>query len=407
MSRRGFTLIELLIVIGVIGLLMAIALPAFQMMQAQGRRTQCLTNLRELGGALIQYQTQHKVFPPALINPGSFCAGGSCPDPPPARIAPVLDAAQFPAGAKNVTLNRTGWTLILPFIEQGNLYSRYNFDLASGPSSFNSGAQWPVATNGSLGSSSFCGENATVVGFRLDVFVCPSDGSPWEGTYDAFSNGPFSRSNAAPGNYVFSTGEYDERANTYGYYADPQKRLWARNLNPGTSFPPLGAFGVNGAARAPFPDGESKTILIGEALRKKEPFPASGGNPVHQELANAGGFWGAGVYRSVTAQVYPIDALEAANDPDDPRAKRYADLYQDVNPLHYQINSKGVGGKYPPPGVFSSGHGGGANFIFADGNGKFLSDSIDLRVLYKLVTVDAAEWPIWKGQRKKEFVEVP
>ncbi len=63
-ERRGFTLIELLVVIAVIALLMAILLPALNVAREQGRRTACLSNMRQVGVALMLYQTEYEYTPP-------------------------------------------------------------------------------------------------------------------------------------------------------------------------------------------------------------------------------------------------------------------------------------------------------------------------------------------------------
>lgn len=54
-GRGGFTLIELLVVIGIIAVIAAILFPVFAGIRERGRRTQCLSNERQLGMAIMQY----------------------------------------------------------------------------------------------------------------------------------------------------------------------------------------------------------------------------------------------------------------------------------------------------------------------------------------------------------------
>ena len=74
-GMRAFTLIELLVVIAVISILTAVLLPVFANVREKGRRTACMSNMRQIEMALTAY-TQDNVkgssptgnqFPPGLV----------------------------------------------------------------------------------------------------------------------------------------------------------------------------------------------------------------------------------------------------------------------------------------------------------------------------------------------------
>src|SRR5271166_3973501 len=90
--RGGLTLVELLVIVGIIGLLAAILLPAVQAARESARRASCLNNLRQLGIALQGYVAVNGVFP-AAVNGTGFSAH----------------------------------TQVLEFLEQNNLYNSINF----------------------------------------------------------------------------------------------------------------------------------------------------------------------------------------------------------------------------------------------------------------------------------------
>lgn len=62
--KRGFTLIELLVVIAIIAILAAILFPVFQKVRENARRTQCLSNEKQIGLAFSQYNQEYdEAFP--------------------------------------------------------------------------------------------------------------------------------------------------------------------------------------------------------------------------------------------------------------------------------------------------------------------------------------------------------
>jgi prepilin-type N-terminal cleavage/methylation domain-containing protein/prepilin-type processing-associated H-X9-DG protein len=131
MGRRipkAFTLVELLVVIAVIGVLLALLLPALGMAREAARRSNCGSNLRQLGVGLHTYLTSNNCFPPGYISEVRDDHDDGGP----------------------------GWSwcsMLLPFVEQQQLFKGIRHDK-------------PIAdpTNESVRMTS------------LALFVCPSDG---------------------------------------------------------------------------------------------------------------------------------------------------------------------------------------------------------------------------------------
>ena len=130
-SHAAFTLIELLVVIGVVTLLIGILLPALSKVRESSRRTQCASNLRQIGVGLHRYFNEFRSlpmrpFPLDVNNPHvlhfqhdaedvsdlmlKYCGSGSkqvlyCPDNPedrnpgnwwPFRTGSIAVTYQFP-----------------------------------------------------------------------------------------------------------------------------------------------------------------------------------------------------------------------------------------------------------------------------------------------------------------------
>jgi len=126
-TRGGFTLVELLVVIAIIGILMALVLPAVQSVREAARRVSCANNLRQLGIALLNFESAHRVFPAS----GWTQAGPGNPD------------------GKYV-----GWRpLSLQYVEQANLRRLYDYS-----------ENW------------WEGTNVVAAAVRVPLFECPSAG---------------------------------------------------------------------------------------------------------------------------------------------------------------------------------------------------------------------------------------
>lgn len=63
--KNGFTLVELLVVISIIGVLITMLLPAVQNVREAARRTECLNNLKQLGLAVLNYESAMNQIPPS------------------------------------------------------------------------------------------------------------------------------------------------------------------------------------------------------------------------------------------------------------------------------------------------------------------------------------------------------
>jgi len=137
----GFTLIELLVAISIIGILVALLIPAVQSAREAARRAQCSNNLRQIGLAIHGYHGNFNCFPQGATNA----------------------ARPFYWGYYSIQ------SRLLPFLEQSPLYAGLNYSVGTVPDIFGDPAIDPARN----------AANQTTISTTLAVFLCPSDAGPF------------------------------------------------------------------------------------------------------------------------------------------------------------------------------------------------------------------------------------
>ncbi len=101
-ARVAFTLVELLIVMAILGVLVALLLPAVQAAREAARRSQCGSNLHQIGIALNSYHNAQQTFPTGCTNKGTTQLAWSL------YLLPYLEEQNVRAVQHLVCLQRSG-----------------------------------------------------------------------------------------------------------------------------------------------------------------------------------------------------------------------------------------------------------------------------------------------------------
>jgi prepilin-type processing-associated H-X9-DG protein len=199
------------VVITIIGILIALLLPAVQAAREAARRMQCSNNFKQVGLALHNYHTTVGCFPPGMFRPEGQGKYANVP-------------------------YYFGWgAYLLPYMEQQSLYDQYTFNQ-------------PAAVN--MDASGVPGKNGAITATKLSCYLCPSDPTSGEGSWVSPGLNP------TPTPQCGMTDICAVSDSTQYYDSDGYPQNYPIND---------GIFGANQSCRmADIKDGASNTFMIGE-----------------------------------------------------------------------------------------------------------------------------------------------
>jgi prepilin-type N-terminal cleavage/methylation domain-containing protein/prepilin-type processing-associated H-X9-DG protein len=377
--QRGFTLIELLVVISIIGVLIALLLPAVQAAREAARRGQCANNLKQLGLATANYATANSdTLPPASV--------------------PLMQDFSFTAR-------------LAPYMEMTDVYNDMNFQV---------GSRWGPGgcACSAFGSNESCNlygiMNATASFNTISSLLCPSDSAPGSlGGIVYYAGGPWhsiGRFNYPMNNGLNPYSGATGATNGVAYYPSYSWYLQVGYGNPpgNTNTEVTTIQAEQPVSYTSFIDGTSKTVLASEWQKGtgiQPPVPA--GSSILGNVYNTSdtSTQYVGVVSPNPGQPYPDFAFAQDCQNQTPNTAQWTwkgDWWingASCTYSHTQLpnrNSCYYSNVGQGPGVVhmlaaSSYHPGGINAVFADGSVRFIKNAIAPQLWYAIATPSGRE----------------